>query len=98
MANLDDVLIFVKVAEFESIKGGSPLGGDADLAGEPAAVGESRLGVSLRRRTTQRVTLTARGRGYFDQSTGPISDAPTELLVGRVLIETLAVINRARRR
>jgi hypothetical protein len=31
---------------------------------------QSRLGVSLRRRTTQRPTLTARGRGYFDQSQG----------------------------
>jgi hypothetical protein len=37
MANLDDILMFVKVAQFESISPGSALAGYADLDGEPAA-------------------------------------------------------------
>ena len=45
MANLDDILIFVKVAQFEH-QPGSPLVRYADLDGEPAAIG---AGIESRR-------------------------------------------------
>jgi len=38
MANLDDIQTFMEVAQFESIRG-QPAPWDADLDGEPAAVG-----------------------------------------------------------
>jgi len=81
MANLDDIQTFMEVAQFESIRGGSPLlGMPSSTVSQRLWALESRLGVSLRRRTTQRLTLTARGRGYFDQCRGLriVSGVPNE--------------------
>ncbi len=65
MANLDDVLIFVKVAQFESIsRAARSLGMPSSTVSRRLSVLESKLGVSLLRRTTRRVTLTAEGREY----------------------------------
>ena len=74
MANLDDVLIFVKVAQFESIsRAARSLGMPISTVSRRLSVLESKLGVSLLRRTTRRVTLTAQGREYFNQSREPLT-------------------------
>ena len=74
MANLDDVLIFVKVAQFESIsRAARSLGMPISTVSRRLSVLESKLGVSLLRRTTRRVTLTAQGREYFNQCREPLT-------------------------
>jgi DNA-binding transcriptional LysR family regulator len=74
MAKLDDVLIFVKVAQFESISRASrSLGMPVSTVSRRLSVLESKLGVSLLRRTTRRVTLTVQGREYFNQCREPLT-------------------------
>jgi DNA-binding transcriptional LysR family regulator len=74
MANLDDLQIFVKVAQFESIsRAARSLGMPISTVSRRLSVLESRLGVSLLRRTTRRMTLTAQGREYFDQCREPLT-------------------------
>src|SRR3977135_4089794 len=73
MANLDDVLIFVQVAQFESIsRAARSLGMPISTVSRGLSGLESKLGVALLRRTTRRVTLTAHGREYFDQCREPL--------------------------
>src|SRR5882762_416740 len=73
MANLDDIQIFVKVAQFESIsRAARSLGMPISTVSRRLSVLESNLGVSLLRRTTRRVTLTAQGREYFNQCREPL--------------------------
>jgi DNA-binding transcriptional LysR family regulator len=73
MTNLDDVLVFVKVAQFESISGAArSLGMPISTVSRRLSVLESKLGVSLLRRTTRRVTLTAQGRAYFNHCREPL--------------------------
>jgi DNA-binding transcriptional LysR family regulator len=73
MADLDSVLIFVKVAQFESIsRAARSLGMPISTVSRRLSVLESQLGVSLLRRTTRRVTLTAQGREYFNQCQEPL--------------------------
>jgi len=74
MANLDNLLIFVKVAQFESItRAARSLGMPVSTVSRRLSVLESELGVSLLRRTTRRVTLTAQGREYFSQCQEPLA-------------------------
>jgi DNA-binding transcriptional LysR family regulator len=74
MANLDDLQIFVKVAQFESIsRAARSLGMPISTVSRRLSVLESKLGVSLLRRTTRRVTLTAQGREYFNQCREPLT-------------------------
>src|SRR5580704_12475079 len=74
MANLDDIQIFVKVAQFESISGAArSLAMPISTVSRRLSVLESNLGVSLLRRTTRRVSLTAQGREYFNQCQEPLS-------------------------
>ena len=74
MANLDNVLIFVKVAQFESIsRAARSLGMPISTVSRRLSVLESKLGVSLLRRTTRRVTLTGQGREYFNQCREPLT-------------------------
>jgi DNA-binding transcriptional LysR family regulator len=74
MANLDDVLIFVKVAQFESIsRAARSLGMPISTVSRRLSVLESKLGVLLLRRTTRRVTLTVQGREYFSQCRDPLT-------------------------
>ena len=73
MADLDNVLVFVKVAQFESIsRAARSLGMPISTVSRRLSVLESELGVSLLRRTTRRVTLTAQGREYFNQCQEPL--------------------------
>ena len=74
MANLDNLLIFVKVAQFESItRAARSLGMPISTVSRRLSVLESELGVSLLRRTTRRITLTAQGREYFGQCQEPLN-------------------------
>src|SRR5882762_3293889 len=74
MANLDDILIFVQVAQFESIsRAARSLGMPISTVSRRLSVLESKLGVSLLRRTTRQVTLTAHGREYFNQCREPLT-------------------------
>jgi DNA-binding transcriptional LysR family regulator len=74
MADLDNILIFVKVAQFESIsRAARSLGMPISTVSRRLSVLESELGVSLLRRTTRRVTLTAQGREYFNLCQEPLT-------------------------
>src|SRR5438045_5125669 len=74
MADLDNILIFVKVAQFESItRAARSLGMPVSTVSRRLSVLESELGVSLLRRTTRRVTLTAQGREYLSQCQEPLN-------------------------
>ena len=74
MANFDDVLTFVKVAQFESIsRAARSLGMPISTVSRRLSVLESTLGVSLLRRTTRRVTLTPQGLEYFNQCREPLA-------------------------
>jgi DNA-binding transcriptional LysR family regulator len=73
MPNLDNILIFLKVAQFESIsKAARSLGMPISTVSRRLAVLESDLGVSLVWRSTRRVTLTPQGRAYFNQCQEPL--------------------------
>jgi len=74
MADLDNILIFVRVAQFESItRAARSLGMPISTVSRRLSVLESELGASLLRRTTRRVTLTAQGREYFAECQEPLS-------------------------
>ena len=74
MADLDNVAIFVKVAQYESIsRAARSLGMPISTVSRRLSVLESELGATLLRRTTRRVTLTAQGREYFNQCREPLS-------------------------
>jgi DNA-binding transcriptional LysR family regulator len=89
VADLDNILIFVKVAQFESItRAARSLGMPISTVSRRLSVLESELGVSLLRRTTRRVTLTAQGRAYFSQCQEPLN----------LLQEAEQVLTRAQRR
>src|SRR6266446_2908019 len=87
MADLDDILIFVKVAQFESIsRAARSLGMPISTVSRRLSVLESKLGVSLLRRTTRRVTLTAQGREYLNQCREPLTlleEAERVLILGQ---------------
>ena len=74
MADLNDILIFAKVAQFESItRAARSLGMPLSTVSRRLSALESDLGVSLLKRTTRRVTLTAQGRNYFSQCQEPLT-------------------------
>src|ERR1700730_17985407 len=74
MADLDNILIFVRVAQFQSItRAARSLGLPISTVSRRLSVLESELGVSLLRRTTRQVTLTAQGREYFSQCQEPLN-------------------------
>ncbi len=74
MQHLDNILVFVKVAEFESIsKAARALDMPISTVSRKLSALESHLGVALVRRTTRRVILTSQGRDYFDQCMEPLA-------------------------
>jgi len=74
MPGLDNILIFVRVAQFESItRAARSLGMPISTVSRRLSLLESGLGVSLLRRSTRRVTLTAQGRDYFSQCQEPLN-------------------------
>jgi len=74
MANLDNILIFVKVAQFESFsKAAQALGMPVSTVSRRLSLLESQLGVTLVQRTTRKLTLTAQGRDYFNECQEPLN-------------------------
>src|ERR1700733_4381917 len=73
MQRLDNILVFVKVAEFESIsKAARALDMPISTVSRKLSALESALGVSLVRRTTRRVILTSQARDYLNQCIEPL--------------------------
>jgi DNA-binding transcriptional LysR family regulator len=73
MAELGNVLIFVRVAQFGSItKAARSLGMPISTVSRRLSALEAELGVTLLRRTTRQITLTAQGRDYFSQCQEPL--------------------------
>jgi DNA-binding transcriptional LysR family regulator len=73
MPHLDNILVFLKVAEFESFsKAARALDMPVSTVSRKLSVLESDLGVSLVRRTTRRVILTSQGRDYYNQCIEPL--------------------------
>jgi DNA-binding transcriptional LysR family regulator len=74
MADLDNIAIFMKVAQYESIsRAARSLGMPISTVSRRLSVLESQLGATLVRRTTRQVSLTAQGREYFNQCQEPLS-------------------------
>jgi DNA-binding transcriptional LysR family regulator len=74
MADLDNILIFIKVAQFESItRAARSLGMPISTVSRRLSALESELGVLLLKRTTRRMSLTAQGREYFNQCQEPLN-------------------------
>src|SRR4030095_12309737 len=74
MADLDNVVIFVKVAQYESTsRAARSLGMPISTVSRRLSVLESQLGATLLRRTTRRVSLTPQAREYFNQGQEPLT-------------------------
>src|ERR1700745_3387878 len=74
MAALDNILIFAKVAQFESITGAArSLGMPISTVSRRLSVLEAELGVSLLRRTTRRGSVTPQGRDFFSECQEPLN-------------------------
>src|ERR1700746_1478351 len=74
MADLDNILIFAKVAQFESItRAARSLGMPISTGSRRLSVLESELGAALVMRPTRRVPLTAQGGDYFNQCQEPLN-------------------------
>src|SRR3569833_1037940 len=74
MPHLDNILAFVKVAEFESVsKAARSLGVPISTVSRRLSVLEAELGVALVRRTTRRITLTPQVMEYNRRSLDPLA-------------------------
>lgn len=73
MQHIDNILVFLKVAEFDSIsKAAHALDMPISTVSRKLSVLESDLGVALVRRTTRKVILTSQGRDYFNHCLEPL--------------------------
>ena len=74
MADLNDIAIFVKVAQFESFsRAAHSLGMPVSTVSRRVSELEQQLGVTLLQRTTRKLTLTAQGQDYFHQCSEPLA-------------------------
>jgi len=74
MADLNDVAVFVKVAQLESFtRAARALGMPVSTVSRKVTSLEDQLGVTLLQRTTRKLSLTAQGRAYYDQCSEPLS-------------------------
>jgi DNA-binding transcriptional LysR family regulator len=74
MADLNDIAIFVKVAQFESFsRAAQALGMPVSTVSRRVSELEQQLGVTLLQRTTRKLTLTAQGQHYFQQCAEPLT-------------------------
>ena len=75
MANLNDIAVFVKVAQFMSFsRAARALGMPVSTVSRKVASLENQLGVTLMQRTTRKLSLTAQGRAYYNQCSEPLSN------------------------
>ena len=74
MADLNDIAVFVKVAQFMSFsRAARALGMPVSTVSRKVASLENQLGVTLMQRTTRKLSLTAQGRAYYNQCSEPLS-------------------------
>jgi DNA-binding transcriptional LysR family regulator len=68
VADLNDIAVFVRVAQFESFsRAAHALGMPVSTVSRKVTALEERLGVTLLQRTTRKLSLTAQGRAYYNQ-------------------------------
>jgi DNA-binding transcriptional LysR family regulator len=74
MVDLNDIAVFVKVAQFESFsRAGHALGMPVSTVSRKISALEAELGVTLLQRTTRKLALTSQGRDYFNQCSEPLN-------------------------
>jgi DNA-binding transcriptional LysR family regulator len=74
MADLNDVAVFVKVAQLGSFsRAAQAIGMPVSTVSRKVSSLEDQLGVTLIQRTTRKLSLTAQGRSYFEQCSEPLS-------------------------
>jgi DNA-binding transcriptional LysR family regulator len=74
MVDLNDIAVFVKVAQFESFsRAAHALGMPVSTVSRKVSALEDQLGVTLLQRTTRKLTLTTQGRAYNNQCSEPLS-------------------------
>jgi DNA-binding transcriptional LysR family regulator len=74
MTDLNDIAVFVRVAQFQSFsRAAHALGMTVSTVSRKVAALEERLGVTLLQRTTRKLSLTAQGRAYYNQCSEPLS-------------------------
>jgi len=74
MADLNNILIFAKVAQLESItRAARTLAMPISTVSRRLSLLEADLGVALVKRSTRRMTLTAQGRDYLGQCQEPLN-------------------------
>jgi hypothetical protein len=74
MADLNDVAVFVRVAQFERFsRAAHALGMPVSTVSRKVTALEERLGVTLLQRTTRKLSLTAQGRAYYNQCSEPLN-------------------------
>ena len=74
MADLNDIAVFVRVAQFESFsRAAHALGMPVSTVSRKVTALEERLGVTLLQRTTRKLSLTAQGRAYYHECSEPLS-------------------------
>jgi len=97
MIDLNDIAVFVKVAQFGSFsRAAHSLGMPVSTVSRKVTALEEQLGVALLQRTTRKLSLTAQGRAYFHQCSEPLaqlSDAEQALTETRTKPEGLLKIS-----
>jgi DNA-binding MarR family transcriptional regulator len=92
MADLNDIAVFVRVAQFESFsRAAHALGMPVSTVSRKVTALEERLAVTLLQRTTRKLSLTAQGRAYFNQCSELLShlfDAERHCHVGDFYLST----------
>jgi DNA-binding transcriptional LysR family regulator len=74
MIDLNDIAVFVKVAQFGSFsRAAHSLGMPVSTVSRKVSSLEEQLGVTLLQRTTRKLSLTAQGRAYFHQCSEPLT-------------------------
>jgi DNA-binding transcriptional LysR family regulator len=74
MADLNDIAVFVRVAQFESFsRAAHALGMPVSTVSRKVSALEAELGVTLLQRTTRKLALTSQGRNYFNQCSEPLN-------------------------
>jgi DNA-binding transcriptional LysR family regulator len=74
MADLNDIAVFVRVAQFGSFsRAARALAMPVSTVSRKVTALEERLGVTLLQRTTRKLSLTAQGRAYYDRCSEPLS-------------------------
>ncbi len=74
MTDLNDIAVFVKVAQLESFsRAAHALGMPVSTVSRRVTALEEQLGVTLLQRTTRKLNLTAQGRAYFNQCNEPLN-------------------------